>query len=346
MSEIKVNNIQSLSGTNGPVVSGITTMASSGAMSLPRGDTAYRGGRGRGVYGGGGNPAGTTRIKTIEYVTIPTLGDGLDFGDLTIDRNGLSAVSSVTRGVFCAGEGPVASPAKVDRIDYITISSTGNAFDFGDTASSTDTFNKTSQGSCSDGVRGLFAGAYNPYTSVISKITIAQTGNASDFGNLSSKRGILSGCASPTRGVFGGGYEPSPIASVNIIEYVTIATMGDALNFGDLTTKRSSGGALSNAIRGVWGGAYSPLMDYITIASLGDSIDFGDISVNRGHAQGTASPTRGIFMGGRNHPSPTVSLNTIDYITIMTIGNATDFGDLTEIKHAGSACSDSHGGIG
>ena len=56
MSEIKVNNIQSLSGTNGPVVSGITTMASSGAMSLPRGDTAYRGGRGRGIFGGGRTP--------------------------------------------------------------------------------------------------------------------------------------------------------------------------------------------------------------------------------------------------------------------------------------------------
>ena len=38
MSEIKVNNIQGLGGTHGPVVSGITTMASSGAMSLPRGD--------------------------------------------------------------------------------------------------------------------------------------------------------------------------------------------------------------------------------------------------------------------------------------------------------------------
>ena len=92
--------------------------------------------------------------------------------------------------------------------------------------------------------------------------------------------------------------------------------MGDALNFGDLTTKRSSGGALSNAIRGVWGGAYSPLIDYVTIASLGDSIDFGDISVNRGHAQGSASPTRGLFMGGRDHPSPTASLNTIDYVEI------------------------------
>ena len=41
MSDIKVNNIQGLEGTHGPVVSGITTMASSGAMLLPRGDTAF-----------------------------------------------------------------------------------------------------------------------------------------------------------------------------------------------------------------------------------------------------------------------------------------------------------------
>ena len=53
MSEIKVNNIQSLSGTNGPEISGTVEMNSTGAMSLPRGDTAYRGGRGRGVFGGG-----------------------------------------------------------------------------------------------------------------------------------------------------------------------------------------------------------------------------------------------------------------------------------------------------
>ena len=53
MSDIKVNNIQSLSGTNGPEISGTVEMNSTGAMSLPRGDTAYRGGRGRGVFGGG-----------------------------------------------------------------------------------------------------------------------------------------------------------------------------------------------------------------------------------------------------------------------------------------------------
>ena len=53
MSEIKINKIQGLEGSHGPVISGISKMDSTGAMSLPRGDTAYRGGRGRGIWGGG-----------------------------------------------------------------------------------------------------------------------------------------------------------------------------------------------------------------------------------------------------------------------------------------------------
>ena len=87
MSDIKVNNIQGLEGTHGPVVSGITTMASSGAMLLPRGDTAYRGGRGRGVFGGGYGSTNSLTINTIDYITIATLGNAIDFGDLSVKRS-------------------------------------------------------------------------------------------------------------------------------------------------------------------------------------------------------------------------------------------------------------------
>ena len=127
MSEIKVNNIQSLSGTNGPVVSGITTMASSGAMSLPRGDTTYRGGRGRGLFMGGQVPGGVT--KTVEYITIATQGNAKDFGDLTNARAASQTGATQTRGVFVGGS-PTADKQKT--IDYITISSSGNAIDFGE----------------------------------------------------------------------------------------------------------------------------------------------------------------------------------------------------------------------
>ncbi len=76
MSDIKVNNIQGLEGTHGPVVSGTAEMNSTGAMSLPRGDTAYRGDRGRGVFGGGWDPG--TNTNTLQYITISTTGNALD----------------------------------------------------------------------------------------------------------------------------------------------------------------------------------------------------------------------------------------------------------------------------
>ena len=55
-----------------------------------------------------------------------------------------------------------------------------------------------------------------------------------------------------------------------------------------------------------------------------------------------SSPTRGVFAGGSD---PTIS-NVIDYITIQTLGNALDFGDITTTGRAqASGCSNGHGGL-
>jgi hypothetical protein len=53
--------------------------------------------------------------------------------------------------------------------------------------------------------------------------------------------------------------------------------------------------------------------------------------------------TRGIFAGGRDTAG--TYLNAIDYIDITTVGNATDFGDLTVSRNSAGACSSSHGGL-
>ena len=45
---------------------------------------------------------------------------------------------------------------------------------------------------------------------------------------------------------------------------------------------------------------------------------------------------RGIFGGGNTAPA---NINTIQYITIATTGNATDFGDLTDARRGIAACS-------
>ena len=82
----------------------------------------------RGVWGGGRTP---TKVNTIEYITMASLGDGTDFGDLTDARGYPSGFSSMTRGVFGGGYDPSGS----NIIDYITIATTGNATDFGNATS-------------------------------------------------------------------------------------------------------------------------------------------------------------------------------------------------------------------
>ena len=39
------------------------------------------------------------------------------------------------------------------------------------------------------------------------------------------------------------------------------------------------------------------------------------------------------------------SVNTIDYVTIASTGNATDFGDMTQAGGQGAAISNGHGGL-
>ena len=62
-------------------------------------------------------------------------------------------------------------------------------------------------------------------------ITIATTGNASDFGDLLATAELTAGVDSATRGVICGGYTTG---AVNVIEYITIAITSNATDFGDM----------------------------------------------------------------------------------------------------------------
>ena len=71
-------------------------------------------------------------------------------------------------------------------MDYITISSTGDASDFGNLIAGRESLDSTSSGT-SD--RGVFAGGWlGSISDSIDYITISSTGDASDFGDLSSGR--------------------------------------------------------------------------------------------------------------------------------------------------------------
>ena len=78
-------------------------------------------------------------------------------------------------------------------------------------------------------------------------VTIATTGDASDFGDAILARGEITGCCSDnTRGVFGGG---NP--NTNAIEKITIATTGNPKDFGDLTVARRGTTSLSDSHGGL-----------------------------------------------------------------------------------------------
>ena len=120
--------------------------------------------------------------------------------------------------------------AKRDTIDYITITSAGNATDFGNLTAARD----SGGGSISSPTRGLFyAGNTGSRVNVIEYITIASTGNGSDFGDLNTGYVNIAGASSHIRGLVSGGFSAAD-AAVNIIQFVTIASTGNAADFGDL----------------------------------------------------------------------------------------------------------------
>ena len=118
------------------------------------------------------------------------------------------------------------------------------------------------------------------YLNQIDYFTIDTTGDATDFGDLTSNRNQFTGAGSGNRGLFAAGYTGS--ATVNSIEYVTFDTTGNATDFGDLLSSLYILGACSSGIRAVFGGGYgSPtyVMAYVTIATTGNATDFGDLTV-------------------------------------------------------------------
>ena len=268
----------------------------------------------RGVFGGG------SATNVMDYITIATVGNATDFGDLSAVNNNNAAVSSDTRGVFAGGE-IIGSLTNV--MDYITIATTGNATDFGDL-----TVARRGVSGVSSDTRGVIAGGHSgSYSNVMDYITIASTGNATDFGDLTTATFGMGGVSSDTRGVYGGGDQSGTL--VNVIQYITIASTGNSTDFGDLTVIREGAAGVSSDTRGVYGGgntgSVSNVIDYITIATTGNATDFGDLTVARRNPAGVSSATRGVFGGGSTGSHSDI----IDYITIATVGNATDFGDLT-----------------
>ena len=294
----------------------------------------------RGIWMGGASPSDTDRI---DYATLSTTGNALDFGNLTVARhsNGDGGMASRTRGFYARGSSPITG-----RIEYVTFASGGQvvASTAGDGIVFGTMQNSITNGtsSASDGTRGLMFGGYAAPATLgdIQYITMASTGNAKDFGDLING-GSSSAFSSPTRAI-------EVRNAGGTAEYVTISTLGHSAAFGNSTWTGGHRAWASNAIRGVaFGGELSPsgaktdIIEYMTIATLGNAKDFGDCIAAIAEGSSASSPTRAVYGGG--NPS---SQNLMQYVQLMSTGNSVDFGDLTIGRAHSDACSNGHGGLG
>ena len=189
----------------------------------------------RAVFAGGTTPSNS---NIIDYITIASTGNAIDFGDLIGTASQVGGVASPTRGIFFRPN---------TNLEFITIASTGDSKDFGDLP--------TNAAQCGNGygnsIRGEFSGG-NPSTPATARqsFIFATKGNATNFGDLLVTRNNHMAASSPTRCIIAGGtVSGSPS---NQIEYVNPTTSGSAVDTNTSFANAPSGSAgLSNAHGGL-----------------------------------------------------------------------------------------------
>ena len=215
-----------------------------GNLSEGRGTMGAAASSTRGIFMAGREPGVR---NTIDYVEIMTTGNAIDFGDCTEAAMWVSANNSTTRAIRMGGEAPSGPHGgRLDTIDFVTITSKGDAVDFGNL-----TLKRGETASCSSATRGITAGGAPGSFSAIDFITMASEGNAIRFGDLTGRTtSLAAGASNGTRGVIAGGYTSS---SSNAIDFVLFSSTGNAQDFGDLTAPRWSLGGLSDSHGGLGG---------------------------------------------------------------------------------------------
>ena len=309
MSELRINNITDRVGSSGPIIAGVSTVTSTSHMTKPNGPTEMRGGRGKAIFCGGYTPS---IVNTIDTIEIATTGNATDFGDLPRVTTDTGGFASATRGFTAGGF----APSYLNNIDFVIFSSGGGGNEFGDMTERTWGIN-----CCANSTRGI----------------------------------LMGGRAHTDDNPYNGGY-------MDRILFVEMASGGqDASLFGDLLrpqeigltigqTGTLTGATYASTTRGIVAGGGTPrtkVIQFITIATKGNAQNFGELSQEASRVTGFSSPTRGLSAGGFNNTPSATKSNVIEFVTIATLGNATDFGDLTAQRYSpGSGSSKTRGVIG
>ena len=194
------------------------------------------------------------------------------------------------------------------------------------------------------GDRGCwFGGDSSGNKDIIDYVSIPSTGNASDFGDLTTANRRNAACSDNITAIISGGDQ----RGANY-EYITFSTTGNATDSSDMTMSRGDFTSFSDGIIGFMigndNGVNADYIDYFTIANRGNCADFGD-AVHRAHGLASCTDnTRAVYGQGRRFDGGEYIQEDIEYITTATTGNGTDFGDL-ERRMGSRAVSDGTRGV-
>ena len=140
-------------------------------------------------------------------------------------------------------------------------------------------------------------------------------------------------------GIFAGGGGPSS----NVIDFIQTSSTGNAADFGDLASNWGNGvGVTSTSTRCLISGGYEPSVQYsdriqyITPSTTGNTLDFGNLTAGCGYPAGVSNSTRVVQSNGA---APGTNDVTMDTMVFATLGNSTDFGDLTSPGKYGEAAA-------
>ena len=197
------------------------------------------------------------------------------------------------------------------------------------------------------GNRGFQIGYSNGSTNTgIRYWNMSSSSNAQTFGTLSAGKNIYKSCCfgDGTYAFRAGGqnYDGGYVLD-DIIERWATATTGNSSDFGDLTSVSMNSHADTNGTRAIVskgrvGSAssasnqsnYTGKLDYFATATNANATDFGTDDIGRDQSTCVGNGIRMVSLGGYRDPD---YLKVCDYVTFDTLGNGTDFGNLTQENH-------------
>lgn len=292
----------------------------------------------RGLFIAGGVNRLNSDTNVIDIININTQSNAIYFGNFQVNRRGLTATSNGIKNIgLVFGGDSCTNNSGTTSIFFMNILVNNSISYFGDLSRIRNYATSASNGT--NNLAVVLSG--NKNTEDIEFILINQYYTSGGlFGKLSAEasKSVTASCSSGknNRVVFG-----PVVQSGNVYtnEYINLSSFSDSILFGQCENSINDIAGTSNDMnnRGVFIGGVSNnsfvnKITYINISNISNTSNFGLLMNSRAKTTAISNGVnnRGIISGGNIGPLPAYNYtNNIEYISINSLSNSINFGNLT-----------------